>query len=267
MGFIINRMEKSLKKKVAKEVLIFFGLLGITILTVLGILTYKFIIDKKVANLTMEINSEKRIVAGLEEEFQSVKVFIEFLKKMEDENRGSNYSLYLASKDLYIEDAIKIYEDQKSINGEFPNPQDTISYIECIRQICTGDKWSKYLVYSDNDIISVWNCLSTKVDNLYYLLPMKVLEEFGIKNKSEMINFFTQNSLNKDDINYKIKKAESETNIKQLEKNLYFFDNKSITKEKLIRYSKTIFAFFIILTYPIRLLILTFKWAIKTYRQ
>jgi hypothetical protein len=264
-------MDKTLKKKIAREILLLFGIFGLIILIAFGIWCYLLVINKQIIHRTSSINYDKGVLTEISNaynsKFSKIKSFITILKTKEDEKWGSNYSLYLASKELKIDKAIKKYEDEQSFNGKLPNPKDTVSYIACIRQISTADKWSKYIVYTDDDILSVWNCLSTKMENLYYLLPMQVLEEFKIDNKTDLINLFHQYSFTKDELKSKTQKTELETKIKQLEQERSVLYYKVITRDDLLRMVKITFIIILIIAYPARLLFLTFKWAIKTYRQ
>ncbi|MBW8049200.1 MAG: hypothetical protein FVQ77_02440 [Cytophagales bacterium] len=290
-------MREPFKKKLAREILILFGVLGLILIVTLGLWCYSLIIEKMIADKNKDIQSQQNIISNLsstyDNKFSKIKSFITLLKTKEDENRGSNYTLYLLSKEFKVYKAVKKYEDEQSINGKLPNPKDKVSYIACIREITTDDKWSKYLVdiedfytieewvrksglqgngleelfKTDDDILSAWNCLLTNKENLYYLLPMPLLEELKIENKADLVNLFQQYSFTKAELNSKTKITELKIIKQKLEEERNNFSSKVISRDDLIKIVKIISIIILLLFYPLRLLVFTFKWAIKAYKQ
>ncbi|MBN2881795.1 hypothetical protein JXM83_07135 [Candidatus Woesearchaeota archaeon] len=264
-------MDRTIKKKIAKEVLLLFGIFGVTILVIVGIWFYSLIIDNQIDKQTTKIYNEKRDLTELSDiynsKFSKIKEFTTFLKTKEDEHWGSNLSLYLTSKELNVDKAVRKFEEEQSINGKIPNPSDSIDYITCIRPIHTGNKWSKYLQYTDKDLLDVWNCLSSKKEHLYYFLPIPVLKEFNISNKTDLVNFFDKYSLTKDELDIQTQINSLNSNIESLEQKRNSLQNNAISGDDIFRFGMISLITLLILAYPIRFIFLTIKWAIRTYRE
>lgn len=265
-------MNTKTKKIIAREILLLFVAVGLTLLAALVVWIYFLVINKKIENKENSINKYQNELSNnfknYNEKVSRIKAFIGKLKIKEDENSGSAFSLYLLSKEMKVNDAVKKYDTEQPINGQLPNVNDTLTYYSCLRTF-QKIKLPKGFVldFNDKDALSVWNCLLANKEYLFYFLPLSFLEEYNIKTRPELHRLIENYSLSSDEIKNARKIETINNQIIRLQNEKTALSKKEISNQALIRITMMIFVVIVVIVYPIRFLVIAFQWALKTYRQ
>jgi hypothetical protein len=265
-------MNIKTKKKIAREILLLFAALGVTLLIGLFVWCYSLVIDGKIQSKDTLIKQHSNELSDnfkiYNDKISKIKTFVGKLKAKEDEHWGSSFSLYLFSKEMKVEKAVRKYEVEQAINGQLPSPDDTLTYYKCIQSFKSIKPPSGFILdFNDKDALSVWNCLVADRANLFYFLPMSFLEEYEIETRPELYKLIDQYSLSSDEIKIAAKKDSINNQIARLQNERAALSTKTINRQSLTRIVLTAFIVILILIYPVRLLVLAFRWAFKTYKQ
>jgi hypothetical protein len=243
-----------MQKKIAKEILILFGLIGLTLFVVLSVWCYSMMIKTRIESKN-KIIFKKEITLN---KFEKIEQFITLVKLKDEEHWVSHYGIFLLSKECKVDNAIRKFENEQTINGNLPNPQDTIAYMDCIKLT------RKYLIKPE--ILPVWNCLLKNKENLFYFLPLPVLENYKITTREDLFNFIEQLNINSEE-QKNIEVSELRIQITRLKKEVDDLQNNPIIKNGVVKIMKITCIIFFFIAYPLRLLLFVFIWALKTYRQ
>jgi hypothetical protein len=159
-------MNESFKKILAREVLIFFGMIGLTVIVALGIWCYSLIVDKMIDSKGNRIKTlytnELNLSRSYDDKFSKVKSIITSIYLIN--NSTSNSQITLSNDQLSEVKAIKLHywrlksgqidkneydrimkissnkfqkiiiERQKMLGG-LPEHNDSVSYNECINRL------------------------------------------------------------------------------------------------------------------------------------
>jgi hypothetical protein len=265
-------MRNSYKKTLAREILILFGFIGLTLLIALGVWCYSLIITKMIRNKANEIKTYQASIINLTKDYtdklSKIKMFIGLVKTNHDDNWVSSYSLYLLSKELNIDKAVNMYESEQSINGLLPNPSETSTIDNCLRPF-REDILLQYGTindYPDENVLSIWECFMTDKEHLFYLFPLPVIEYYKTDTRDKLFKLFQELQITAKD---KAQKAHADHLLNQvtiLEKEKKHLSFKVLGSNDLIKIFKIIFLILFVMVYPVRILYFSFRWAIKNYK-
>jgi len=224
-------MKQSAKKIFAKEIIIFNIVIGFIGLLFFIIWANNQIINNKIEDILFKIEEKVELVDSLNieynEKFLEIKSFISLIRKYEEKNFGSVYELFLM---------LGIPQNEENQHEyDFLNLNDTSYFQDCFCRITDDNKWSKYIVLSDEDFLEIWNCLLDKKRVLYYLAPINVHIDLSIDNNKKFIEYIDEISFSKEVIlnRQKAIQIQSEINILTIELenlNTRLISKKTLTK-------------------------------------
>ncbi len=266
-------MKVPTQKKIAREVLILFGSIVLTLLVAIVLWCYSLVINNKIGSKNKIIKTHQNELSNISkvysDKISKIKTFIGLLKQKEDEHWGSSFTLYLASKEMNVDKAVKKYQADQAINGKLPQSRDTVFYYNCLQPL-KNIKLPKGAIltnFPDSDALTVWDCLLKQKENLFYFLPLSFLEEYKIETRNQLFDLIQQYNLNNDELKTAKQIDTLDTQIAQLQKEKNILSVKAINKQDLFRIALTTLIIILIIVYPIRLMYITFRWALKTYRK
>lgn len=262
-------MKQNTKKKIAIEILLLSGVIGLTIILTICLWCYSLIIDMKIVHKQIELKNAQDSVNKLSQVYiQKIEFMRKFMLDVKDYRYASKYLEYsievnhLKKHSVYLK-----FEKDQIINGKLPTKEQYLSYYKCTNSLYTAYflQGSYYNTYYSDIKQSFYNCFSYRKQNLYYLLPIKILEDYNLSSKNKVLAFIDQHSLTHSDSINIAKVKTINLNIAKLSKEKINLKSTNISSKELTSNSKTIFLIFLTFVYPIRFIFLTLKWAIKTY--
>jgi hypothetical protein len=267
-------MKQNTKKKIAIEILLLSGTIGLTIILTICLWCYSLIIEKKIDHKSIEINNARDSVNKLSQAYiQKIAFMRRFMLDVKDSRYASKYMEYQVEVNHFKKQSVYLeFEKDQSINGKLPSKESYYSYFKCIKSLETAyflqnPYYDSYTSYYSDIIQSFYSCFSYRKQNLYYLLPFKILEDYKLSSKNKVLAFIDQHSITHSDSINMNKVKTIELNIVKLSKEKINLKRTNISSKELTSKSKTIFLIFLTLVYPMRFIFLTLKWAIKTYMQ
>jgi hypothetical protein len=261
-------INQQLKKKLAREILIFTGIAGLMPFVILTIWIYSLSIKSSIRQNAEEINNIWNEAAKLASPYQvKLESMERFISSCKFSNGLYGVSQYYTLSNRFSQkelEEIALHKNRRALkidNSRMPAEHEYLQFKECFRGI---DNYKRGFS-ADYETISAWQCLIEMKDHLFDWMPIGILKNYKFDSRTDLISFIHDNTINNADRDNKFKSEDLLLKINVLKKEGGVLHSK-IATYRLERIFKSVLLFILVLVYPLRLVVFIFIWALRNYR-
>jgi hypothetical protein len=257
-------MSNPFKKTLAREILILFGVIGLTLFIGLGVWCYSLVVEKMIAGRTKDIQYYNASITELskdyDDKFSRIKSFIGLLKTKEKYASRFDYYLLFSTEPGY-DKAVKHDESMQSVNGTLPNLSDKATIENCLKPLegIRLPKGETLTDYPNENVLPIWDCLMSNKEHLFYLIPGPVEKEYKTDTRDKLFKLLEQLQITGTEKEKKENAKDLQIHVTELEKEKNDLSYSVLTSNDLFKIIKVIFIALLTVFYPVRLIYLTFK--------
>ena len=256
-------MKLNRKKIIAQEFLILISCFGIAILAFIGTIPYNYFIDSQIENIYNDIKPLNLKIDSIESAYE-IKI----------EKRKWFFNEHSQIIDIQKKN---YYERKKtSKNGKkIPSPYEysTIEELSAFNIKVIYDLRISSFLPTYRDLWKRLSELQTK-ESLIYTWENKLKSDYkkflidiGFKNAREFNQFISDYTLNEIELKDKSRQAEIMIEVNLLQSKIQNKKYKLLYHEGQIQFALTCLIIIAIIIFPVRYLIYSIRWSIKTLRQ